>query len=99
MLALLACAASACGQGDSGNVMMSSGNMLSPEQVDAALGPEMGNGTGNALESPEPGEAAEPQQAEETADTQPTSSRAEAEPGEVGPVVEEVQASTDDTED
>ena len=48
----------ACGQGDSGNVMAPAGNLLSPEQVDAALGPELANGT-NALEPSNATEAAE----------------------------------------
>jgi hypothetical protein len=46
----------ACGQGDSGNVMADSPNALSPEQVDAALGPELDN-EANAL--PPEGNAAE----------------------------------------
>lgn len=39
----------ACGQGDSGNVMGGGANSLTPEQVDAALGPDVANEASNAL--------------------------------------------------
>ncbi len=51
----LAIGASACGQGNSGNVMAPEANALTPAEVDAALGPEVtatpdANTTGNDLD-------------------------------------------------
>lgn len=46
----LAIGLSACGQGDSGNVMGAGANSLTPAQVDAALGSEVANEAGNALD-------------------------------------------------
>lgn len=40
----------ACGPGDSDNVMATSANALTPAQVDLALGPELPNAAGNAVE-------------------------------------------------
>jgi hypothetical protein len=56
---VLALAAAACGRGDSGNVMAAAGNALSPEQVDAALGPELANAQ-NQAEPIDQGNAAAP---------------------------------------
>lgn len=76
----LSLAMAACGQGNSGNVMAPAPNALSPEQVDAALGPELAN-LGNELDTATETNAAEPV---ETADvveeaTEPEN-RAEARP-------------------
>ena len=78
-----------CGQGDSGNVMAPAANLLSPEQVDAALGPEPANGA-NALEAPNVDNVAEPVEAadavEESIEPQV---RSEPEPDPVPEPVEE----------
>lgn len=50
-LAALALGLAACGQGDGGNVMGAGANSLTPAQVDAALGPEVANEAGNALDN------------------------------------------------
>ena len=51
-LAALALGLGGCGQGDTGNVMGAGANSLTPAQVDAALGPEVANEAGNALNVP-----------------------------------------------
>lgn len=63
-----ALALAACNRGDSGNVMASSANSLSPEQVDLALGPELANTAGNQLDSSNDMNAVEPANAVEAAD-------------------------------
>jgi hypothetical protein len=45
VIAALATAAAACGQGNSDNVMAPQGNALQPADVNAALGPEDMNAT------------------------------------------------------
>ena len=44
-LLALACAAAACSQGNSDNVMAPEANALEPAEVNAALGPEVTNST------------------------------------------------------
>ena len=51
VVAALAAGLAGCGQGDGGNVMGAGANSLTPAQVDAALGPEVANEAGNALEN------------------------------------------------
>lgn len=70
-LAIAAAAAAAlagCGQSGSGNVMASSANALTPEQVDLALGPELANTTDNGLDSSNEARGAARQNAVEAAD-------------------------------
>jgi len=74
-------ALAACGQSDSGNVMADSPNALSPEQVDAALGPEPANDS-NAL----PSEANAVEVEEVAADVE--ESAAPAEPRRAAPAPE-----------
>lgn len=61
-------ALAACGQSGSDNVMASSANALTPEQVDLALGPELSNATDNGLESSNEVNSALPENAVEAAD-------------------------------
>ncbi|MGI8704239.1 MAG: hypothetical protein ACR2JJ_00290 [Sphingomicrobium sp.] len=50
-VAVLALTAASCGGGDSDNVMAPQVNALDPEQVDRALGPEIGSADANGAES------------------------------------------------
>lgn len=60
----------ACSQGDSDNVMAASANALTPAQVDLALGPELANNEGDALNSANGVNAAGPANAVEAAETE-----------------------------
>lgn len=60
----------ACSQGDSDNVMAASANALTPAQVDLALGPELANAEGNAVESANEADATASQNAVKAADTE-----------------------------
>lgn len=66
-LALL-CGSAACSQGDSDNVMAASANLLTPAQVDLALGAELPNNAGNAVESADEADATVSENAVEAAD-------------------------------
>lgn len=66
--AALALALAACNQGDSGNVMAPEANALTPAQVDLALGPEVTNAAGNALDQASEADAIAQENAVEAAD-------------------------------
>lgn len=63
-----ALALAGCGQSGSDNVMASSANALTPQQVDLALGPELSNTTVNGLDSSNEVNSSAPANAVEAAD-------------------------------
>lgn len=63
-------ALAACGRSGSDNVMASSANALTPAQVDLALGPELANTEGDALNSANAVNSAGPANEVEAADEQ-----------------------------
>jgi len=65
--AAAALALAGCGQSGGDNVMASSANALTPEQVDLALGPELSNATDNGLDSSNEATSAVPEPAVEAA--------------------------------
>lgn len=60
----------ACSQSDSDNVMGASANALTPAQVDLALGPEIPNSAGSAVDSVNEADATASENAVEAADTE-----------------------------
>lgn len=84
----LAFFAAACGLGDSENVMAQRANALTPEQVDAALGPELANVVDNGA-APDnmtvAPPATEPAESSPPADEAPVSRRAAEPEPEVAP--------------